>query len=95
MDFVVDVLIEVIFDVFGEMFGYLGKSFFPDGVSERTRKVINVISTVIGTVFLLLLLLGIIMVVQSSAKSMLGWVFLTLGVIYIAAGIILKLIRIK
>lgn len=95
MDFVVDILIEAIFDIFGEIFAYLGKSFFPDGVSERTRKVINVISAIIGAIFLLLLLLGIFMVVQSSAKSMPGWVFLTLGVIYIAVGIILKLIRIK
>lgn len=93
MDLIFDVLIEVVFGIFCEGIIDLSSAFVPQKViSEKRKKIIGYVCLVISLVLLVGLFAGIIILVETKGQSLWGWLLISLNMIYLLAGITLKII---
>ena len=93
MDFLIDFLVEVIFNVSAEGFVALAGVFMPNkALSPRTEKILAIIFSLIGLCLFGLLVIGIIMLVESRGDNLLGWIFIGVCTIYIALSIVARIV---
>ena len=93
MEFLFDVLVEAFFELFGEGFISLCSAFVPKKViSEKRKKIINYVCLAISLALLVGLFIGIIVLVETKGHSFWGWLLISLNIIYLLTGIILKII---
>lgn len=93
MDFLIDFLVEVIFNVFAEGFVALAGVFMPNkALSPRTEKILAIIFSLIGLCLFGLLVVGIIMLVESRGDNLLGWIFMGVSTIYVALSIVARIV---
>ena len=93
MEFLVDILVEVFFELFGEGFITLCSAFVPQKVvSDRGKKIIGYVCLAISLILLVGLFAGIIILVETKGQSFWSWLLISLNIIYLLAGITLKII---
>lgn len=93
MDFIVDVLVEAIFEIFTEGFLALYLTFAPQKVlTEKGKKIIGYIFLAISVVLLVGLFIGIVILLETKGQSFWGWLLIVLNIIYIITGITLKIV---
>lgn len=93
MSFIVDILVEFLLNIFAEGFVALAASFMPKrNLSKRAQNIISIVSCLIGAAMFVLLIVGIVLVVESSAGNIFGWIFIGICVAYIILAITLKII---
>jgi len=91
MEFVLDILVEAFIEIFGEGFITLCSAFVPQ-VSEKGKKIIGFVCLVISLVLFLGFFAGISILVETKGESFWGWLLISLSVIYLLAGITLKIV---
>ena len=93
MDFLFDILIDAFFELFGEGFFALSSTFVPEkGVSEKTKRIIGCVFFSISIILLIGLVAGIFILAETKGKSFWGWLLISLSIIYLLAGITLKIV---
>ena len=93
MAFLFDILVEAFFELFGEGFISLCSVFVPQKVvSEKRKKIIGCVCLAISLILLVGLFAGIIILVETKGQSFWGWLLISLNIIYLLAGITLKII---
>lgn len=93
MEIVIDLIMEVVFEVFAEGFISLWFWIFPGKhITEKGKRIVKAICAIVSLAFLVALVAGIILLGSSQGKNYLGWLLVSLSVIYLLAGIILKII---
>lgn len=93
MEFVFEVLVEAFFEIFGEGFIALSSVFVPQKViSKKGKKIVCYVCLTISLVLLAGLFAGIIILVETKGQSLLGWLLISLNIIYLLMGIILKIV---
>ena len=93
MEFLFDILVEAFFELFGEGFISLCSAFVPQKVvSEKRKKIIGYVCLAISLILLVGLFAGIIILVETKGQSFWGWLLISLNIIYLLAGITLKIV---
>ena len=93
MEFLFDILVDTFFELFGEGFISLCSAFIPQKVvSEKRKKIIGYVCLAISLILLVGLFAGIIILVETKGQSFWGWLLISLNIIYLLAGITLKII---
>ncbi|MCH5170639.1 MAG: hypothetical protein J1F24_05065 [Oscillospiraceae bacterium] len=93
MDFIFDVLVESIFEIFVDGFLALCSAFVPQKVlTEKGKKIIGYIFLAISVVLLVGLFIGIVVLLETKGQSFWGWLLIGLNIIYIITGITLKIV---
>ena len=93
MEFLFDILVEAFFELFGEGFISLCSAFVPQKVvSEKRNKIIGYVCLAISLILLVGLFAGIIILVETKGQSFWCWLLISLNIIYLLAGITLKII---
>ena len=93
MDFIFDVLVEAIFEIFVDGFLALCSAFVPQNVlTEKGKNIIGYIFLAISVVLLVGLFIGVIVLLKTEGQSFWGWLLIGLNIIYIITGITLKII---
>lgn len=93
MEFVFDILIEAFFELFGEGFISLCSAFVPQKVvSEKRKKTVAYVCLAISLVLLVGLFAGIIILLETNGQRFWGWLLICLNLIYLLAGITLKIV---
>ena len=93
MEFLFEFLVEAFFELFGEGFISLCSAFMPKKViSEKGKKIISYVCLAISLALLVGLFIGIIVFVETKGKSFWGWLLISLNIIYLFAGITLKIV---
>ena len=93
MEFLFDILVDAFFELFGEGFISLCSAFIPQKVvSEKRKKIIGYLCLAISLVLLVGLFAGIIILVETKGQSFWGWLLISLNIIYLLAGIALKIL---
>ena len=88
-----DILVEAFFEIFSEGFIALCSAFIPQKVvSEKRKKIIGYVCLAISLILLVGLFAGIIILVETKGQSFWGWLLISLNIIYLLAGIALKII---
>ncbi len=88
-----ETIFEEIFEIFAEGFLNLYKVFIPDKTSSKgAYHVIKWFLFVIGLVLLAGLVFGVVLVVETAGQSVLGWVLISLALIYIVFAIVVKIV---
>ncbi len=96
MDFIFDFLVYGIFEFLGEIFVSLFTAFIPSRkLSFKTCRILYILGLVVSLLLFAGLIYGIVLLVESNAQSVLGWIFITLAVVYIVSGIVFKFINKK
>lgn len=97
MDFIVDIIFEVFLESFCEGFIALYSVFLPQKtVTEKAKKIIGYVCFVISIVLLVGLFVGVVILLETGGQSFRGWLLISLSIIYLFAGITLKIVsRIK
>jgi protein-S-isoprenylcysteine O-methyltransferase Ste14 len=87
-------LFEFFFEVFGELFALVFiksfSAFFPE--KYRSKKFIKVVAVILGCLILFALIVGI-GVLFENIKSLLGWLLVSICVLYVIAAIIVGSLR--
>lgn len=92
MDFIVDLIMEIVIEVFAEVYVELSCALMPNrALSKKAHRTLTFIFTLIGCIFFILLLVGVIILVGSNGTSTLGWSFVIASAIYILITVILKI----
>ena len=93
MESLVDILVETFFELFGEGFITLCSAFVPQKVgSDRGKKIIGYVCLAISLILLVGLFAGIVILVETKGQSFWGWLLISLSIIYLLAGITLKIV---
>lgn len=93
MEIVVELFMEIIFGVLVEGFLSLWFWVFPGKhITEKGKKVAKVICALISLAFLVALVVGIILLGSSQGENFWGWLLISLSVIYVISGIVLKIV---
>ncbi len=93
MEFVFDVLVEAIFEIFAEGFIALYLAFAPQkAMTEKSKKIIGYIFLAISVVLMVGLVIGAVVLLETKGQSFWGWLLIGLNVVYIITGITLKII---
>ena len=93
MEFLFDFLVEAFFEIFGEGYIALCSALIPQKViSKKRKKIICYVCLAISLILLVGLFAGIIILVETKGQSFWGWLLITLNIIYLLAGITLKII---
>ena len=93
MEFLFDILVDAFFELFGEGFISLCSAFIPQKVvSEKRKKIIGYVCLAISLVLFVGLFAGIVILVETKGQSFWGWLLISLNIIYLLAGIALKII---
>ena len=93
MEFLFDILAEAFFEIFGEGFIALCSAFVPQKVvSEKGKKIIGYVCFAISLVLFVGLFAGIIILVETKGQSFWCWLLSSLNIIYLLAGMTLKII---
>ena len=93
MEFLFDILVEAFFEIFGEGFIALCSACIPQKVaSKKRKKIIGYVCLAISLILLVGLFAGIIILVETKGQSFWGWLLISLNIIYLLAGITLKII---
>lgn len=96
MDLLVDLLVEVVFNIFAQGFVSLSAAFMPNKtLSPRTEKILTIIFCLIGICLLVLLVLGVVMLVESRGDNLIGWIFIGVCIIYILLSIASRIVAKK
>ncbi len=92
MDIVIEILIELAIEIFGEGFLSLSRALVPSKtLSKRTEKVLTVIFSLVGFCMLSLLFIGVIMLVDGEEQE-LGVIFTSISAAYVTLTAILSII---
>lgn len=95
MDMVIEILVEAFFELFVEGFLTLRSAFVPDkALSPRGRQIAGIVCLILSIVLLVGLFAGIIFLLVTDGQSVWGWVLLSVGVLYVVSGILLKIIAV-
>ena len=93
MDTLLDLLFEFFFEIFGEGFISLATAFLPNRkISYKARTAICIVCVIIAGILLFGLVIGIAILAESKGKDRLGWLLISLAVLYMMSGIILKIV---
>ena len=93
MEFIFELVFEFLFEFFGEIFLNLYTVFLPHReISESVYRIVKTVLVIISVVLFILMLIGVILLIDSSAKSVLGWVFVSSYVLYIVTSIVVWVI---
>lgn len=93
MDFIVDVLAEGFFELFAEGFVSLCSAFILKKIlSDRLQRIIGIMFLVIALALFIGLIVGIVLLVETSGQSFWGWLLISLSVLYVVSGIALKIV---
>ena len=97
MEFIFDVLVEAVFELFGEGFVCLSSAFVPQKtISEKGKKIISYVCLAVSLVLLVGLFAGIVISVETKGQNYWGWLLISLNIIYLITGITMKIVsRIK
>lgn len=92
MDFIMDVLVEGFFELFGEGFLSLCSAFIPDKIlSEKSQRIIGIIFFIIALALFVGLIIGVVLLVETGGQSLWGWLLVSVSAIYMVSGIVLKI----
>ena len=95
MDFILDILIEIVFGSLAEGFVALSSFLVPDGfLTPKAEKRLRIIFTFAGILLFALLIVGIILLIESHGQSVFGLIFVILCGLYVASSVTLKIITI-
>jgi len=93
MDFIVDFLVEAFLELFGEGFVSLCSAFIPNkALSGKSQRIIGIIFLIIALALFVGLIVGIVLLIETSGQSFWGWLLISLSLIYIVSGIVLKIV---
>ncbi len=93
MDFLVDFLVEAVFNIFAEGFVAFSAAFMPNkALSPRTEKILAVIFSLIGLCLFVLLVVGVVMLVESHGDNPIGWFFIGACAIYVVLSIVARIV---
>ena len=93
MDFIIDILVEILFGSLAEGFVALSSIFLPKkSLTPKVEKQLRILFTFAGILLFALLVVGIILLIESHGKSVLGLVFVILCGLYVASSTILKIV---
>lgn len=93
MEFLLDAFVEFFIEIFGEAFISLSAVFVPKKrFSEKTKKMTGNVFMVLSAVLFLGLFIGIVILFVSNGKSFWGWFLISLFVVFLLTGIILKIV---
>ena len=93
MDFLFDILDEAFFEIISERYIALCSAFVPQkAVSKKGKRFIGYVCLAISLTLLVGLIVGIIILVETKGQSFWGWLLISLNIIYLLAGITLKII---
>ena len=88
-----DILVEAFFELFGEGFVSLCSAFVPQKkITEKGKSIIRYACLAVSLILFVGLFVGIILLVETKGQSFWGWVLISLDIIYLLAGITLKII---
>lgn len=94
MDFIFDTMAYVLFEILGEGFVSLFTSFIPSRkISIKAYRVLFIMGLVVSIVLFVGLIYGVILLVESNARSVLGWMLLALAIIYVITAVIFKFVN--
>lgn len=89
-----EIIMEFLFTIFVEGIFSMIEEFVPEKFRSEKMGVVIALLLLIPVLALLMgLVCGIVMLVESHARSILGWVLVTLAAAYILSGILLKVFR--
>ena len=93
MDLIIDIIVEILFGSLAEGFVTLSSVFIPKNtLTPKAEKRLRIIFAVAGLLLFVLLVVGIVLLIESHGKSVLGLVFVILCGFYVASSIALKII---
>ena len=93
MDFLMDFLVEVVFNVFAEGFISLAAAFMPNkAFSPRTEKILTIIFSLIGICLFVLLVVGAVILIESRGDNIMGWILTGVCAIYVVLAIVSKIV---
>lgn len=93
MEFIFDVLVEAIIEIFCEGFISLCSAFVPQKViTEKGKKIISCICLVFSLLLFISLFIGIAILVETKGQNFWGWLLISLNIIYLFTGITLKIV---
>ncbi len=89
MDEIFEIIFEFVVEIVVEGFLNLYKAFLPSKVvSPIAYKVIKMVALIISATLFVLLIIGIGLLIESGATSVLGWVFVSLYGLYLVLAIV-------
>lgn len=93
MDAVFDFIGDLFIDLFADFFFSLIEHFIPQKVhSPKTRKIIHITLSIVALIILVLFSFGVLSQITAKGQSLYGWILISLGILYLLFGIILKII---
>ena len=93
MDFLMDFLVEGVFNVLAEGFVSLAAAFMPNKtLSLRIEKILRIIFSLIGICLFVLLVVGIVMLVEYHGDNLIGWIFIGVCAIYVVLSIVARIV---
>lgn len=93
LNLLIKFFISTIFESFCNGFVSLCSYFVPNKqFSDKAQRIILIVFIVLAFILLIGLVVGIFIVVKTSGKSFWGWMLISLNVIYIISGVLLKLV---
>lgn len=96
MDFVIEVIIEFVIELFGEVYLNAAASLMPEKtLSKRAKRTLEVVFSLIGVMFFILLIVGVILLIVNGCGSMLGWIFTVCSLAFLIGTIIRYIFLIK
>ncbi len=96
LEFILDVLMEFVFEMIAEGFLMLSGAFMPNKpLSKKAQTILAIVFSVLAIALFFLLIFGIILLVEFHGKSTLGWVFVIVSGAYLLLSVILKIIAVK
>ena len=95
MEFVFEILFEFIYELICEGLINLCKAFLPSKcISPVGYKVIKAVAVIVSFLMFALLFIGVILLIESKGKSVLGWVFVSGYAVYVIVAIVAKIISV-
>lgn len=94
MDFIADIFFEVFLEIFVETFIALCQFFVPDKkISEKDEKIIKIFAVFVSSAILIGFVIGIVMLFETHARSICGWILTGMGIVYMIVGIVLAVVK--
>ncbi len=92
----IDDIIELFIEIFGEVIIEMVTSLIPeDKMTKRKAKLIKVTVTILTCVIFLLCIIGIAMLIETKCASLIGWSFVGISAIYFIVCIVLYFVSFK
>lgn len=94
MDIFIDIMVEILFEIFANGFMSAACVFFPNHtMSAKAERNLSIVFCLLGLFMFILLIVGGILLIDSRWCSTIGWVLLGTSVGYMVLALVLRLIK--